>query len=357
MFENHKSDINSDPGIAGRNILIGGCLVKKTICFMLAVFVVSSLSISSVFAADTSKKVLIGISKIVSHPALDAVEKGIQDELAASKINAEYDLQNANGDIGTAASIANKFQSEKVTLAVGIATPTAQSLVNTLKETPVVYAAVTDPVKAGLVKSLKKGEKWVTGVSDMTPVKQQIELLLKMKKIKRLGHIYTSSEENAVVLAGIVKQACKELGIEYVETTVSKSSEVKQATQAIIRRVDALYISTDNTVVSAMSAVADVAMKNKVPIISADPSSAENYPVLAAWGFDYYKMGRVTGRLVAEILKGKKPEQIPARFMTKTSDIDLLVNLDVAKKLGLTIPKDIVKTANKIVENGKLTKK
>jgi len=324
----------------------------------LLVFLTASLVLSSsVFAANPPKKVLIGISKIVAHPALDAVEKGIQDELAASKIAAEYDLQNANGDIGTASSISNKFKSEKVTLAVGIATPTAQSLVNTLKGIPVVFAAVTDPVKAGLVTSLKKGEKTVTGVSDMTPVKQQIQLLLKIKKIKRLGHIYTSSEENAVVLAGVVKQACKELGIEYVETTVSKSSEVKEATQAIIRRVDALYISTDNTVVSAMSAVADVAMKNRVPIMSADPSSAESHPILAAWGFDYYKMGRATGKMIVEILKGKKPEQIPTRFMTKTSDIDLLVNLDVAKKLGLIIPKDIVKSANKVVENGKLIKK
>ncbi|MRR38620.1 ABC transporter substrate-binding protein, partial [bacterium] len=256
-----------------------------------------------------------------------------------------------------AASIANKFRSEKVTLAVGIATPTAQALVNTLKTTPVVFSAVTDPVKAGLVKSLTRGEKYVTGVSDMTPVRQQIELLLKIKKIKRLGHIYTSSEENAVVLAGVVKKACQDLGIQYVETTVSKSAEVKQATQSIIRRVDALYVSTDNTVVSAMGALTDVAMKSKVPVMSADPSSAETYPVLAAWGFDYYKMGRATGKLVAEILKGKKPEQIPTRFMTKASDVDLLVNLDVAKKLGLTVPNDIVKTANKVVENGKLTKK
>ena len=331
--------------------------MSKKFSVMMVFLAVSLLCAASVFAADPPKKVVIGISKIVSHPALDAVVKGVQDELAASKMNATFDVQNANGDISTAASIANKFQSEKVTLAVGVATPTAQALVNTLKGIPIVFSAVTDPVKAGLVSSLKKGDKNVTGVSDMTPVKQQIELLMKMKKIKRLGHIYTSSEENAVVLAGIVKQACKELGIEYVETSVSKSSEVKQAVQAIIRRVDALYISTDNTVVSAMSAVADVAMKNKVPIMSADPSSAENYPVLAAWGFDYYKMGRVTGKLVAEILKGKKPEQIPTRFMTKTSDIDLLVNLDVAKKLGLTIPKDIVKSANKIVENGKLAKK
>ena len=318
---------------------------------------VSLLCAASVFAAAPPKELRIGISKIVSHPALDAVVQGIQDELKASRVNATYDVQNANGDISTAASIANKFQSEKVTLAVGVATPTAQALVNTLKNIPIVFSAVTDPVKAGLVSSLKKGDKNVTGVSDMTPVKQQIELLLKIKKVKRLGHIFTSSEENAVVLAGIVKQVCKELKIEYVETTVTKSAEVKQAAQAIMHRVDALYISTDNTVVSAMSAVAEVAMKNKVPIMSADPSSSEAYDVLAAWGFDYYKMGRTTGKVIVEILKGKKPEQIPTQFMTKASDVDLLVNLDVAKKLGLTIPKDIIKSAKTIRENGKITKK
>ncbi|MCX5831088.1 MAG: ABC transporter substrate-binding protein [Deltaproteobacteria bacterium] len=324
---------------------------------VIALVLSAIVPVASVFAATPSQPIVIGVSKIVAHPALDAVEKGIQDQLAAARINATFDLQNANGDIGTAASIANKFQSEKVTLAVGIATPTSQSLVNTLKGIPIVFSAVTDPVKAGLVPSLKGATKPVTGVSDMTPVKQQIELLLKIKKIKRLGHIYTSSEENAVVLAGVVKQACKELGLEYVETTVSKSAEVKQAVQAIIKRVDALYISTDNTVVSALSAIAEVANKNRVPIMSADPSSAEKYPILAAWGFDYYKMGRVTGEMIIEILDGKKAEQMPTRFMTKTSDVDLLINLDVAKKLGLTIPKDIVKSANKIIENSKLINK
>ena len=330
--------------------------MSKKFSRVMVLCAVSLLCAASVFAADPAKKV-IGISKIVSHPALDAVVKGIQDELVASKMNVSFDVQNANGDISTAASIANKFQSEKVALAVGVATPTAQALVNTLKGIPIVFSAVTDPVKAGLVTSLKKGAKNVTGVSDMTPVKQQIELLMRMKKIKRLGHIYTSSEENAVVLAGIVKQVCAELHIEFVPTTVTKSAEVKQAAESIIRRVDALYISTDNTVVSAMSAVAEVAMKAKVPIMSADPSSSESYDVLAAWGFDYYKMGRATGKMVVEILKGKKTEQIPTRFMTKASDVDLMINLDVAKKLGLTVPKDLVATANTIREHGKLIKK
>ena len=331
--------------------------MKNRISLAVAFSAFFLVTVSTVFAAEPPNKVLIGISQMVSHPALDAIVKGVQDELAALKINAEYDLQNANGNINAAASIANKFQSEKVAVAVGVATPTAQALVKNLKGIPIVFTGITDPVKAGLVTSLEKGEKSVTGYSNMTPVKQQIQLLLKVKKVKRLGHVYTGAEVNAVVLAGIVKQVCKELGIEFVETTVSKSAEVKQAVQAIIDRVDALYITTDNTVVSAMSSVSEVALKHKVPIMSADPSSAETNPVMIAWGFDYYKMGRATGDLIAEILKGKKPEQIPTRFMTKTSDIDLLINLDVAKKLGLVIPKDIVASANKIIENGKLTKK
>ena len=331
--------------------------MSKKISILLGL-VCSLLCAATVFAAVPGKPVKVGISKIVSHPALDAVVKGIEDELNASKMKATFDVQNANGDINTAASIANKFQSEKVDIAVGVATPTAQALVNTLKGIPIVYSAVTDPVKAGLVPSYKKGGKNVTGVSDMTPVKQQIELLLRIKPgIKRIGHIYTSSEENAVVLAGMVKQVCKEKHIEFVETTVTKSAEVKQAAEAISRRVDAIYISTDNTVVSAMSAVADVAKKAKIPVMSADPSSSETYDVLAAWGFDYYKMGRATGKMIIEILKGKKPEQIPTRFMTKASDVDLLVNLDVAKKLGLNVPKDIVKAAKTVRQNGKLIKK
>lgn len=332
--------------------------MKNRISLVILILAMSIVGFATLAAAAPQKKVLIGISQQVSHPALDAIVKGIQDELAALKIPVEYDLQNANGDVNTAASIANKFKSEKVGIAVGVATPPAQALVKTMKKSiPVVYTGITDPVKAGLVTSVKKGEKGVAGYSNMNPVKQQIQMLIKIKKIKRLGHVYTSSEVNSSVLAGIARQVCKEEGIEFVEATVSKSAEVKQAVQSIINRVDALYVTTDNTVVSAISSLTEVALKHKVPIMSADPTSSETNPVLISWGFNYYKMGRATGGLIAEIIKGKKPEQFPTRYMTKPSDMDLLVNLDVAKKLGLSIPKDIVENASKVISNGKMTKK
>ena len=330
---------------------------KFTVLSTLLVFLIA-LCIASVANGEREEvKDIIGISKIVSHPALDAAEQGIQDELAALGYDFEYDLQNANGEVSTAASIANKFKSENVRIAVGIATPTAQALANTLEDIIVVYTLVTDPVDAGLVDSYDGGGKNITGVSDMTPVKDQIEFLNRIKKINSLGHVYSSGEANAVRLAGMAREACRDMGIEFVEATVTNSAEVKQATQTIINRVDGIYVSTDNTVVSALSALTEVAMERGVPVMSADPSSAEQFDVLAAWGFDYYKMGRATGRMIAEILEGAKPENIPTKFMTDPSDIDLLINLDVADKLGLTFPHDIVDSASKIVENGKLITK
>ena len=326
-------------------------------CFsaLTVILVLAAVGFTAPVAA--SDPVSIGISKIVAHPALDAIERGIVEVVKAQYPDARFDPQNANGEMSTASSIAQKFKSENVTLAVGIATPTAQALVNSLKDRPVIFSAVTDPVGAGLVVSTEKGEKYVTGISDMTPVKAQIELLNRIKPIKTLGHVYASSEANAVSLATIARQVCKEMGIKFVETTVSNSAEVKQAVQAIAGRVDGIYISNDNTVVSALAAVTSVANKHKIPVMSADPSSAETTPVLAAWGFDYYKMGKATGRLVIRVLKGEKPETIPTIYMTDASDVDLLINLDVADELGLTFPEDVIANANTIIEDGKLIKR
>ncbi len=295
---------------------------------------------------------LIGISKIVSHPALDAVEKGIQDELNERKIKANFDLHNANGDINTALSIAKKFKEQKVKIAVGIATPSAQTLVKELKDTStiIIFSAVTDPVKAGLVNSLERGERNITGISDMTPVEAQIKLITQIKPIKKLGFIYSSHEDNAVALAKITKNICSKLNIELIEATITSSSDVKQATIAIANRVDAIYVTTDNTVVSALPSLTEVAMKYKIPVISADPSSAKDSQVLAALGFDYYKMGKATGKLIIEILEGKKPENIPTRFLTDRKDLEFYLNLEIAKKLNLNIPEKLIDEADVIVK-------
>jgi len=322
--------------------------MRTLITITLAAIAASALLVSC--GPSKPAGIKIGISKIVSHPALDAVEKGVQDEFAAEKVVATFDLQNANGDLSTASTIANKFKSDKVNLAIGIATPTAQALVQAITDAPVIYSAVTDPVAAKLVASTTAGGPNVTGLSDLTPVKEQIKFLLQLKpSVKRVGHVYTASEANAGVLADLAKQACQELGLEFVPATVSNSAEVRTAAQSIADKVDAFYVSNDNTVVSALPALVEVATSKKLPVISADPSSAKTIPVLAAWGFDYYKMGRATGKLAIEVLNGAKTASIPTRYLTDPKDVNVLINLDVAKTLGLTISDDVKALASTLI--------
>lgn len=322
---------------------------------VLALGVVMALSVSASGAPESagSESNVIGISKIVAHPALDDVEQGIIDELTELGFtDLEYDLQNANGDMSTAASIASKFRNDRVRLAVGIATPTAQALANAISDIPVVFAAVTDPVGAGLIDSTDAGQDNITGSSDLTPVEGQFDLMESLIEVETLGHIYAGGESNAVALAELARRAAEDRGIEFVESTVVNSSEVRSATQSIIDRVDAIYVSTDNTVVSALSALTDVAAAAGVPVISADTASAEPGGVLAALGFNYYKFGRATGRLVADILEGADPADIPTLFLEDSSDLDLLINLDVAEELGIVVPDSVLGDASIVIEDG-----
>ena len=328
--------------------------MKKTLSFLLTLSVLFALSAAP---KQKNKTVKIGIAKIVQHPALDSVEKGIIDAIEAAGIKAKFDLQNANGDINTANQIATQFKDTKVDVAVGIATPIAIALANTLKKTPVVFGTVTDPLGAGLVTTLEHGENNVTGMSDELPSKEHIKIFKEITGIKTLGYIYTSNEDNSVSSLELIKAGCKEAGLELVVQSITNSSEVKQAAEAIVDRCDGIYLTTDNTIFSALPSLVSVFNKAKKPIFSGDVTGAMNGGCFMAFGFNYYKAGYATGEMVVEILNGKKPSEIPVKFMTKPIDSDLLFDLDAAKAFGITIPEDYLKQATYIIEDGKFTKK
>ena len=301
-----------------------------------------------------SGQVRIGISKIVPHPALDACEQGIQDQIKARGFNAVFDLQSANGDPSTAAQIANKFKTEKVAVAVGIATPTAQALANAIRDIPVVFSTVTDPVGAGLVSSLARGEGNVCGMSDAIPTPDHIAMFREIAGIKTLGYIYTGSEANSISALELVEDACKKQGIQLVTQAINTSADVRQAAEAIVNRVDGIYMTTDNTVFSAVAAVIQVFGNGKKPIFAGDVTGVKEGGCLIGSGFNYYKAGIATGNIVADILEGKKPADIPVKFLTEPSESDLMIDLDNAKKLGIPIPQKYLSQANLIFENGKL---
>jgi putative ABC transport system substrate-binding protein len=307
--------------------------------------------------ADGTAGVRIGVAKIVQHEALDACEKGLVDALKARGINAEFDFQNANGDMNTAAQIANKFKSERVRVAVGIATPIAVALANALVDTPVVFSAVTDPVGAKLVSTLANGQGNVTGLSDAIPTKEHIALFKEIAGISTLGYIYTSSEANSISALTQVEEACRLLDIRLVTQTISTSAELRQAAEAIVGRVDGIYLTTDNTVFSALPSLIQVFETAKKPVFSGDVTGAFSGGCLIASGFDYYKAGLATGNIVAEILAGKKPADIPVKFLTDPSESDMLFDLDAAKNCGITIPPQYLARANYIFENGALVKR
>jgi len=324
---------------------------------IITVIMIAGLVFASCTKKTDTNQVKIGIAKIVQHPALDAAEKGIVDVINEKGIKAEFDFQNANGDTNTAAQIASQFKVKKVKVAVGIATPVAIALSTTLKDTPVVFATVTDPVGAGLVDTVEHGKNNVTGMSDAIPTVEHIKLFAKIAGIKTLGYIYTSNEANSVSSLELVKQGCNEAGIELVTQAITQSSEVKQAAETIIGRVDGIYLTTDNTVFSAIASLVDVFGRAKKPIFSGDVTAAKEGGIFMASGFNYYKAGRATGEIVLKILEGAKPSEIPVRFMTDPSDSDLLIDLDAAKNCGITVSEDLKNSANMIFENGKLIEK
>lgn len=330
--------------------------MKKSLLVLLMISVCFS-SLMAKSKKDKPKKVKIGIAKILQHPALDSIEKGVMDAINDAGFKAVYDLQNANGDVNTANQIAAQYKAEKVDVAVGIATPIAIALANTIKDTPIVFGTVTDPLGAGLVTTLEHGEGNVTGMSDELPSNEHVKLFKKIAGIQTLGYIYTSSEDNSVSALNLVKKGCEGAGIELVVQAISNSSEVKQAAESIVDRVDGLYLSTDNTVFSALPSLVAVFNKAKKPIFSGDVTGALDGGCFMASGFNYYKAGYATGEMVVDILNGKKPSEIPVRFMTKPSDSDLLFDLDVAEKCGISVPQEYLDQATYLIKNGKLIEK
>jgi len=330
-------------------------LIETISILLLAVALMIVGGVSSLAGAQP---LVIGITQIVEHPALDAARDGFIAALEEAGYkegeDVVYDLQNAQGDFTNAISIAQKFKDDNVDLIVAIATPTAQAALQVNQEIPIVINAVTDPVAASLAKSWESSGNNLTGMSDAAPNKQQVELIpLFLPEAKNVGTIYNAGEANSVVQIEIAKETCKELGLNLIEVTVSNSSEVLMAAQSLAGRVEAIYIVTDNTVVSALESVINVCNRQKIALIVADPSSVDR-GALASYGIDYFSLGKKSGEIALKIIKGAKPSDIPIQTITNPNELQFVVNLDTAKTIGISVSEEIIKAADKIIKDGKV---
>ncbi|TZE82888.1 ABC transporter substrate-binding protein [Calorimonas adulescens] len=290
----------------------------------------------------------IGVIQLVEHPALDAAREGFMDGLKQAGFTEDkvkIDVKNAQGDFATAQNIAEGFKDENVDLIYAIATPAVQAAYNVTKDIPIVFAAVTDPVSAKVVESLDKPNTNVTGVSDMTPVEEQLKLLKQiLPDAKNVGIMYNAGEINSVVQVDMAKKAAPALGLNLVEATVSTSGEVSQAAQSLVGRVDAIYIPTDNTIASSIQAVAKVANANKIPVIASEEGMVSGGALITK-GINYYNLGVDAGKIAAEILNGKKPADIPVML---PQNMDIVVNKTTMGILGIKLPDDILKESKTV---------
>lgn len=301
----------------------------------------------STATSTPGKTYTIGITQIVTHPALDSVVEGFIQALAEAGYvegqNVTYDRQNAQGEMANASTIAQKFVGDKVDLILSVATPTSQAAVKATTSIPIVFAAVTDPVAAGLVKNAEAPEANVTGVSDMLPVQPHLDLIMQLVPgAKTIGLLYNAGETNSVLLVEKEKAAALAMGLKVVEATASNSSEVLAAAQSLVGRVDAISVLTDNTVVSALESVVKVCQDNKIPLITGDIDSVKRGAV-AAYAFDYKDHGMQAGLIAVQVLKGTPIAKIPVQY---AQNLQLAVNLAAATAMGVTIPDALKAKAN-----------
>lgn len=301
----------------------------------------SPTSSASASAPADDKTYSIAISQIVEHPSLDATREGFLAALKDAGLeegkNLKVSYNNAQGDQNTNLSIGQKIAGEKYDLVLGIATPSATALAQYVKNTPILFAAVTDPIDAKLVKSLDKPGANISGISDTNPVavQQLMDFIASdFPNVKKVGLVINEGESNAVVMAKNAEEQLKKHNIELVKAPVTNTSEVKQAAESLVGRADALFITLDNTVVSSVDAIIKVANDNHLPFFSSDRDTVEK-GAFATYGFKYFDHGYQAGQMAIEVLKnGANIGDLKVGMQEK---LDLILNLKAAEAEGITV--------------------
>ncbi|MDO4795406.1 MAG: ABC transporter substrate-binding protein [Brachymonas sp.] len=319
-----------------KRCIVGACLTSAAV-------------LASAAHAQAAKSV--GITAIVDHLVLDSVRKGVEDELKAAGWeqgkNLKLTYQSAQGNAATAGQIARKFVGDKTDVIVAISTPSAQAAVAATKSTPIVFAAVTDPVAAKLVKSWKASGTNVTGLSDRLPLAPQIDLLLKVKPgAKRVGFVYNPGEINSVTVLKELKGELAKRGMTLVEAAAPRTVDIPSAAKSLVGKADLIYTTTDNNVVSAYESMVRVAQEAKLPLVAADTGSVKR-GATAALSVDYYDMGRQAGKMVDKILKGSQAGSLAPETSNKLA---LVVNPEAARKQGVTLSDALLKQAAEVIK-------
>ena len=329
---------------------------KKTIAIMMTAAMVMAMAAgcgskesSSSDGDNKEASYKIGIQQFAEHGSLDNCREGFLEGLEEEGIkegdNLTVEVKNAMADTATNAQIADSFVSDNMDLICAIATPSAQSAYNAAmdKDIPVVYTAVTDPVAAELADKDGNPVGNVTGTSDTLPVEEQLKMIREMMPdAKTIGILYTTSEANSVSAIATYESLVDKYGFTLETKGISQTSEIALATDDLLTKVDCITNLTDNTVVASLPTILEKATEKGIPVFGSEIEQVK-IGCLAAEGIDYIQLGKQTGKIAAQILKGeKKASEIPYEII---SEPGFYVNTKVAENLGIEVPSDLADSA------------
>ena len=293
----------------------------------------------------------VAIATFVEHPALDRAMKGVVDGLrelgltpAAGVI---VETQSAQGSPVTANQIARKFAGDRPDAIVALSTPVAQAMVASIRDVPIVFSAISDPLGAKLVSNYEKPGANVTGTSDSAPLAPLLGLIDQLTPdVKAIGLVYNAGEANSRAQADTFKKETAGKGWRYVEATVQRATDVQGALQSLIGKVQAIYVPNDNTVVSTFEIVQRFSLESKIPVYCTDTLNVDR-GALAAVGIDYYNSGKIAASMVRRILAGEKAGDIPVYV---PNDPDTAINRRIAASIGVKLPDEVLKSAKRVVD-------
>lgn len=314
-----------------------GMVLSAAVLLLAACGTDDSVATKSTSVKSDDKEVFkIGVTQIVEHPSLNAAYEGFQKAIEDAGLEVEYQYENAQNDNSLNSTIANNLVNSGADLIFANSTPSAQAVAALTEDIPIVFTSVTNAVDAELVDSMESPGGNVTGTVDTQPdaIPNTIAFLKNELGAKNVGMVFNAGEQNSRSSVDAVKEEMAKVGLNVVEASVSTSAEVKQATESLIGKVDSLYIITDNTVVSALESVVDVANEHKLPMMVGEFDSVKRGG-LGAYGFEFYDIGYEAGEMAVKILKGEsKPADLAVQY---PQNLKFVLNKDTVDALGIEV--------------------
>ena len=287
----------------------------------------------------------IGILQFAEHGSLDNCRegflKGLENEGIKKGKNLKITYKNSQADTATDNQIASNFASKDYDLICAIATPSAQSAYNAVKDsdTPVIYTAVTSPEEAGFVDKDGNNIGNITGTSDMILADQQLKLIREMMpEAKNVGIFYSTNEANSKAGIEAYEKAADKYGFKIITQGISASADMPMAADSLIKKVDCITNLTDNLVVSNMQTYLEKANKAKIPVFGSEIEQVK-LGCVACVGIDFVKLGEQTGEMAAKVLKGEKEAKDMKYESFKEGDV--IINTAAADKIKMTISDDV----------------